>query len=105
VTHRDFTVESELIQRLDAGPRECYFWATHGGAELDLLVARGRRRLGFEFKRTAAPVVTRSMHVALADLKLERLDVVHAGENTFPLAPKIRAVAARRLLEDVSALR
>lgn len=95
----------ELIQRLDAERRECYFWATHGGAELDLLVIRGRRRLGFEFKRTAAPVVTRSMHVALADLKLERLDVLHAGENTFLLAPKIRTVAARRLLEDVSALR
>jgi predicted AAA+ superfamily ATPase len=96
---------AEIIQRLGAEPRECYFWATHGGAELDLLVARGRRRVGFEFKRTAAPAVTRSMHVALADLKLERLDVLHAGENTFPLAPQIRAVAARRMLQDVRPLR
>jgi len=68
-------------------------------------VVRGRRRLGFEFKRTTSPSVTRSMHVALADLKLERLDVLHAGENTFPLAPKIRAVAARRVLQDVAPLR
>jgi uncharacterized protein len=96
---------SEVIQRLGAEPRECYFWATHGGAELDLLVMRGRRRLGFEFKRTAAPALTRSMHVALADLGLERLDVLHAGEHTFPLAPQIRAVAARRMLEDVPVLR
>ena len=96
---------SEAIQRLGAEPGECHFWATHGGVELDLLVVRGRRRLGFEFKRTASPTVTRSMHVALADLKLEHLDVVHAGEHTFPLAPKIKAVAARRLLQDVRPLR
>jgi hypothetical protein len=96
---------SEVIQRLGAEPRECYFWATHGGAELDLLIVRGRRRLGFEFKRTTAPAVTRSMHVALADLTLERLDVLHAGEHTFPLAPRIRAVAAGRLLEDLRPLR
>jgi predicted AAA+ superfamily ATPase len=96
---------SEVIQRLGAEPRECHFWATHGGVELDLLVVRGRRRLGFEFKRTSGPSVTRSMHVALADLRLERLDVIHAGESTFPLAPKIRAVAARRILTDLPPLR
>lgn len=96
---------SEVIQRLGAEPRECHFWATHGGVELDLLVVRGRRRLGFEFKRTSGPSVTRSMHVALADLRLERLDVIHAGESTFPLAPKIRAVAAHRILADLPPLR
>ena len=96
---------SEVIQRLGVEPRECHFWATHGGVELDLLVVRGRRRLGFEFKRTSGPSVTRSMHVALADLRLERLDVIHAGESTFPLAPKIRAVAARHILTDLSPLR
>jgi len=45
------------------------------------------------------------MHVALADLKLERLDVLHAGEDTFRLAPKTRAVAARCMLQDVRPLR
>jgi hypothetical protein len=87
------------------GRRECHFWATHGGAELDLLVVRGRRRWGFEFKRTSAPAVTRSMRVALEDLRLERLDVVHGGPHTFLLAPRIRAVAFARLLDDVAPLR
>jgi hypothetical protein len=45
------------------------------------------------------------MHVALADLGLARLDVIHAGEATFPLAPKIRAVAAQRILTDLAPLR
>jgi hypothetical protein len=95
----------EVVRRLGADPRECYFWATHGGAEIDLLVVRGRRRLGFEFKRTTAPAVTRSMHVALADLGLERIDVVHAGAQSFPLGRGIRAVAAQRVLEDIGPLR
>jgi hypothetical protein len=61
----------------------------------------GRRRWGFEFKRTDAPIVTPSMRSAPADLHLDRLDVVHAGERTFPLGERIRAVALRRLLQDV----
>jgi predicted AAA+ superfamily ATPase len=94
-----------VVRRLGVERRECHFWATHGGAELDLLVVRGRRRWGFEFKRTSAPAVTRSMRVALEDLRLQRLDVVHGGPHTFLLAPRIRAVAFARLLDDVATLR
>ena len=95
----------QVIRRLQAFPEECYFWATHGGAELDLFVLRGRRRYGFEFKRTTSPRVTPSMRSALSDLKLNRLDVIHAGENTFPLGEKIRAVSWQRLLVDVQPLK
>ncbi len=94
-------VLAQLSERLGARREECFFWRTHTGAELDLLVVRGRRRWGFEVKRTTHPSVTPSMRSALEDLRLERLDVVHAGEHTFPLAPRVRAVAASRLLEDV----
>lgn len=94
-----------VVRHLGVDRQECHFWATHAGAELDLLVVRGRRRVGFEFKRTAAPGVTRSMRVALEDLHLERLDVVHGGPHTFNLAPRIRAVAFARLLVDLAPLR
>jgi predicted AAA+ superfamily ATPase len=94
----------EVITRLGAQPEECFFWATHAGAELDLLVVRGNRRWGFEFKRTVAPRLTRSMHSALADLRLERLEVVHAGDQTFPLADTVRALALGRLLDDLGPL-
>ncbi len=90
---------------LGARRGESYFWATHAGAELDLLVVRGRTRRGFEVKRTTSPTVTKSMRIALEDLGLSSLDVVHAGRETFPLAPRIRAVAARRALLDISPLR
>jgi predicted AAA+ superfamily ATPase len=95
---------SAVETRLSAARGECFFYATHGGAGLDLLVARGGRRIGFEFKRTVAPELTKSMRIALADLRLQRLDVIHAGERTYALAPRVRAVALARVLEDVAPL-
>jgi predicted AAA+ superfamily ATPase len=94
-----------VVTRLGALPEECHFWAAHSGAELDLLVVRGNVRLGFEFKRTTAPATMRSMHVALEDLRLSRVDVVHAGSRSFPMHPKIRAIALGRLLDDLKPLK
>ena len=95
----------EILARLGAFAEECFFWATHSGAELDLLVVRGTRRLGFEFKRTTAPRLTPSIRSALEDLKLERLDLIHAGEKTFPLGERVRALPLHRIWEDLEPLR
>ncbi len=95
----------EIAWRLRARPEECHFWRAHTGAELDLLIVRGSQRRGFEVKLTSEPEVTASMHVAMRDLGLNSLDVVHSGDSTFPLAPGIRAVAIHRLVEDVKPLR
>lgn len=82
-----------LEQLLAAHPtRDAYFWATHGGAELDLLIFKSGRRHGFELKYTDAPAMTRSMHVALKDLKLDRLWVVYPGAQTYPLHDQVTAV-------------
>jgi predicted AAA+ superfamily ATPase len=97
-------VLNELIRRVGAWDDECYFWATHAGAELDLLVIRGTKRFGFEIKRTSIPRVTPSMRSALADLGLESIDIVLAGDRTFPLAERIRAVAFSRMFEDIRQL-
>jgi hypothetical protein len=94
----------QVVARLGARDDEVYFWSTHGGAELDLFVKRGEQRRGFEFKRTDSPSTTKSMHIALRDLELERLDVIHAGDATFPLKESIRAVSLDRLWSDVEPL-
>lgn len=99
-----FAIEQVRV-RLGARPEECFHWGTHGGAELDLLVVRGRRRRAFEIKRTSAPSVTSSMRTALADLDLPRLDVIHAGADTYPLSDRVRAVAMSRILQDLEPLR
>ena len=71
-----------------------YFWATHGGAELDLLIVRGAERIGFEIKRTATPKMTSSLRSAIETLRLDRAYVVHAGGHSIPLAPGVDALAA-----------
>ncbi|HEY2030378.1 MAG TPA: ATP-binding protein [Myxococcales bacterium] len=96
---------NQVVDRLEARPEECFFWATHAGAELDLLIVRGAARKGFEFKRTSAPAVTPSMRIAMEDLKLDSLDVIHAGTDSYPLAKGIRAVAASQLLDELTPLR
>ena len=98
-------VLQQIIRQLGARSDECFFWATNAGAELDLFIKRGRHRLGFEIKRTSSPQITPSMRIALGDLKLNRLDLVHAGDETFPMGKKIRAVALPRLLDDLQPLR
>jgi predicted AAA+ superfamily ATPase len=73
-------------------PDEAYFWATHGGAELDLLMFIDGRRIGVEVKRSDGPRATRSTHVAMNDLRLDELRVVYPGEIRYELADRIDVV-------------
>ena len=92
-------VIQEVIRHLRARREECYYWRTHDGAELDLLIMRGGRRFGFEIKRTDAPRITPSMRSALADLRLDQLTVLHVGSRAYPLGNRIRAVPVADLLK------
>lgn len=85
--------------------RDAYFWATHGGAELDLLVRRGGKAYGFEAKYADAPALTRSMRVALEDLRLEHLWVVYPGPVEYPLEERVTVVPVGKLLKLAAGLR
>lgn len=78
-------------------PDEAWFWQTQAGAELDLLVRVGGKRIGFEMKLSESPRTTKSMHVAMQDLQLEHLYVIHPGELRFALDEKITALPAREI--------
>lgn len=88
----------EVVRSIQARNEETFFWATHNQAELDLLIARGNRKVGFEFKYTSTPRLTRSMHIALKDLKLSELTVIFPGIDEFPLAHNVRAIGLKRFL-------
>ena len=91
-----FVIEQVLV----AEPHdEAYFWATHQGAEIDLILSRGGRLLGVECKRTDAPRLTPSIRIALADLDLDRVAVVYPGERRYPLADRVEAVPVNELAE------
>lgn len=85
--------------------REAYFWGTHQGAELDLLIMHRGKRYGFEMKLTDAPTMTKSMHVAHEDLKLERLFVVYPGTKSWTMGEKTEAVSILDLPPHLASLR
>ena len=85
-----------------AQPAEAYFWATHQGAELDLLMFKHGRRVGVEFKRADAPGLTPSMRIALDDLRLDQLIVIYPGRKRYRLADKIDVVPAATVAEFVA---
>ena len=89
----------EQVITLAGAERKAYFYATHGGAELDLLIVRGGRRYGFEFKYADSPASTKSMHVVSRDLKLEKLWIVYPGHNRYPLADGMEVVPLPRIDE------
>ncbi len=75
-----------------SGDRTAYYWATYSGAELDLLLFHRGRRLGFEFKYSDSPTITKSMRVAQKDLSLDHLFIVHAGQKEYRLEEHITAI-------------
>lgn len=94
----------EVLYTLEARESEAFFWGTHAGAEIDLVLVRGERRRGFEMKFSDTPKVTKSMLIALEDLKLDRIDVIHPGAHSFPLSEKIWATAIGKLADDLPPL-
>lgn len=81
-----------------AKPDEVYFWATHAGAELDLLMVKDGRRVGVEFKRADAPQLTASMRTALKDLALDALYVVYPGDRRYRLGERAEVVPLAAVL-------
>ena len=88
----------QIITALQAEEGEVYFWAVHQQAELDLLVLRGTKRLGFEIKYTDSPRLTASMNQAIELLQLDHLTVVHPGQTSGPLAAKASARSLAELI-------
>lgn len=87
----------ETINCLQVRSNDCYFWSTHNEAELDLLIFKSGKRIGFEFKYTDSPKITKSMSIALADLKLDHLYVIFPGKFQFPLSEQITAMGLELL--------
>jgi predicted AAA+ superfamily ATPase len=78
-------------------PEQAYFWATHQGAELDLMLFKRGRRIGIEIKRADAPTITPSMRIALADLGLDQLIVLYPGSRIYDLDRHVHVVPLSRL--------
>lgn len=96
-----FSLE-EVCRILQAAPEDCYFWKIQSGPELDLLILKDGKRLGFEIKYTDRPEITRSMKVALQDLKLDHLYIVFPGKESFSLDTHVTACGLSVLSKTIS---
>lgn len=92
-----FAIE-EVIQAKRAQPEECFFWSTYSDAEIDLLIYQNGKLTGFECKYMDAPKMTKSMQIALKDLKLEHLYVVYPGEKDYALSESVTVVGLNNFL-------
>jgi len=90
-----------ILTQLQVKPEEAFYWNTYSGAELDLLIMRGNKRIGFEFKRTASPSLTRSLKSAEIDLNLTQAFIIYPGKEKFPLAKNISAVGLSNIISQI----
>jgi predicted AAA+ superfamily ATPase len=86
-----FVIET-ILERGQLARDTFYFWATHGGAEIDLVRIDGKKRIGYEIKRTSAPSITPSIRSALDDLSLDRIFVIYPGAHRIKLAARVEAI-------------
>lgn len=94
-----FAIE-EICRQMRVSSEDCYFWKTQAGAELDLLIVKNGKRIGFEIKYTDHPKITSSMRIAIEDLKLDHLYVIFPGVHSFSLAEGITAQGLSVVTED-----
>ncbi len=87
----------EIIKFLGLRSEECFFWATHTDAELDLFTMLHGKRIGFEFKYADVPKTTKSMRIALTDLSLDHIFVIYPGTEIFNLDEKITAYGLKSI--------
>ena len=95
-------VIEETIKTMN--PDEAYFWGTHNGAEIDLVMVKGGRMLGVECKRIDAPRLTPSMRIALENLNLEQIAVVYPGARRYALAENVHAVPLEAIADGMAGL-
>lgn len=97
ISWEGFAIE-EVIRSLGVENEDCHFWSTQSGVELDLLVTANGQKVGFEFKFTDSPKITKSINIAFQDLGLDKLTVIIPHEVEFPLANNISICGLERFV-------
>lgn len=92
-----FCIE-EIAKHHKADVENCFFWATHNNAELDLLIVKDGQKYGFEFKLSDSPKMTQSMKIALEDLELDHLTVIYPGNRDYSLSDAVHVRSLKSYL-------
>lgn len=82
----------QIVNYSNAEAEECYFWSSHNTAEIDLLIVKDGKRIGFEFKYSSTPRITKSIEIALNDLSLDLVKIIFPGDKAYKLSEKVEAI-------------
>jgi uncharacterized protein len=91
----------EILRLADATEEEAYFWSVHSQGELDLMIVKDGRRLGFEFKFADSPRMTPACHLALKYLNLDQLTLVCPGDASHELTDQVRVRGLNRMITEM----
>lgn len=86
-----------VCAQLNIEPEEAFYWSTYSGAELDLLLMRGNKRIGFEFKRTSSPAISKSLHSAIENLELTQAYIINASDTIYQLGDNVTALGLSQI--------
>lgn len=92
----------EIINYHKSPSQQCYFWSTYSGAKLDLFLHLQGKPVGFEIKYSDAPKMTKSMQIALQELKLTHLYIIYPGDIDYPLSEKVTVVSLKNYIQHSS---
>jgi predicted AAA+ superfamily ATPase len=90
----------EIIEFNKAAQNECFFWGVQSGAELDLLILKGGKKLAYEFKYSGKPIITKSMLSSIEELKLDYLTVIIPGDTEYKLDKKIKVCGLTKYIQE-----
>ena len=103
VSFEGWVIET-LVQRLPADAR-AWFYRSHQGAEIDLLIERGGRpQIAIEVKRSSAPSPGKGFAQACDDLEVAQRWLVYPGTERYPLRHGAQAIGVVELAGLLAAL-
>jgi predicted AAA+ superfamily ATPase len=90
-----------LEQLYNPGSR-LFFYRTHAGAEVDLIVDRGRYRIGYEIKcaHSLAKRDWGGLKTAMDEGLIEQGRLIYFGEREFDIAERLHAVNIEKFLRN-----
>jgi predicted AAA+ superfamily ATPase len=90
-----------LHARLADSDSSVFFYRTHAGAEIDLVLRLRGKLVPIEVKLGITPPDTRSLEQSMRDLGMHRGYVVSAGDRSMALTPRIRMLGLSDLLSEL----
>lgn len=91
----------QVINIFKVDPQDCYFWGIHNQGELDLMIIKDGKKIGFEFKFSQTGKLSNSMKTAMKNLELDSLYIVVPLDTYYPIDKNINVTGLMNLEKNL----